>query len=77
MTVAELIERLQELDPNLRVLVPGPTDGYDDVVELEVHTLCEDFHHVPWCGKHVIDWGDEDEFYDDFKKFEGVVLSDR
>lgn len=31
MTVAELIEKLQSLDPNLEVFIPGYEGGYKDI----------------------------------------------
>lgn len=38
MTVGELIERLQNLDPTLPVVVEVGTEGYDDMAVAEVVT---------------------------------------
>ena len=55
MTVKELIEQLQQLDPDLHVFTSGYEGGYEDVgiseikeIALDVHTDSDEW----WYGKH-------------------------
>jgi hypothetical protein len=52
MTVAELIEQLSELDPNLEVYIRGYEGGLDDVVKYEHVTVCKNYNSEWYYGKH-------------------------
>lgn len=52
MTVAELIEKLNELDPALEVYVKGYEGGYDDVKQIKPITVCKNYHNDWYYGKH-------------------------
>jgi hypothetical protein len=74
MTVKELIEQLQQLDPDLHVFVRGYEGGYDDagpIVEDKEFAL--DFHKEWYYGDHeVSDYpGVEDGNYTIVK---GIIL---
>jgi hypothetical protein len=45
MTVAELIEQLNQLDPNFEVYVPGYEGGFDDVGTLSRIMVCKNFYY--------------------------------
>jgi hypothetical protein len=62
MTVKELIEKLQQLDPELHVFVDGYEGGYDDVAISEVKDIALDIHKEWYYGKH--DNADDDRFID-------------
>jgi len=53
MTVQELIDRLQQLDPMAEVYVNGYEGGYDDIANLEATMVCRDFYTEYWYyGNH-------------------------
>ena len=53
MTVKELIEQLQTLDPELHVFVSGYEGGYKYVeLENEIMEIALDVHDEWWYGKH-------------------------
>ena len=53
MTVKELIEQLQTLDPDLHVFVSGYEGGYKYVeLENEIMEIALDVHDEWWYGKH-------------------------
>ena len=53
MTVQELIEQLQTLDPDLHVFVQGYEGGYDDVGPISnVIDIALDVHTEWYYGKH-------------------------
>ncbi len=53
MTVKELIEQLQQLDPELRVFVRGYEGGYDDAGPISgVVEMALDFHDEWYYGNH-------------------------
>lgn len=53
MTVQELINQLQNLDPTLEVYVNGYEGGYDDVDKIEHIEVCRDFYYDEWYyGNH-------------------------
>ena len=72
MTVKELIEQLQTLDPNLRVFVSGYEGGYDDAaIPNNIMDIALDYHDEWYYGKH------EDANVVDKTKYtivEGVIL---
>ena len=50
MIVKELIEQLQQLDPELHVFVDGYEGGYDDVVISEVKDIALNVNNDWWYG---------------------------
>ncbi len=54
MTVAELIEQLDKLDPTLRVAMCHDTyeGGYEDVTELKEFVMALDVHSEWYYGPH-------------------------
>ena len=53
MTVKELIEQLQQLDPDLHVFVRGYEGGYDDAGPISnIREIALDYHTAWWYGKH-------------------------
>ena len=76
MTVAELIRILQNHAADLRVVVNGYEEGYDDLSpeQLRVVTISLNTGEFPWEGTH----GDPDERSgsapDDEKLVEALVL---
>jgi hypothetical protein len=71
MTVKELIEQLQQLDPELNVFVDGYEGGYDDVVISEIKNIALDVHNEWYYGKH--DNFNENEHIDN-TVVKGIVL---
>lgn len=56
MTVKELIEQLQTLDPDLQVFVSGYEGGFNDVVSLTGNDvdMALDYHEAWYLGKHEL-----------------------
>ena len=52
MTVRELIEQLQQLDPDLYVFTSGYEGGFDDVCVGEEMEIALDVHEEWYYGKH-------------------------
>lgn len=52
MTVKELIEYLQTIDPELRVFVKGYEAGYNDVNTINHEDMVLDMNIVWYYGKH-------------------------
>jgi hypothetical protein len=52
MTVKELIEQLQILDPESRVFVRGYEAGYDDVNSIKTAQIVLNVNNVWYYGKH-------------------------
>ena len=71
MKVKELIEKLQQLDPELHVFVDGYEGGYDDVAVSEVKEIALNVHTDWYYGKH--DNADDDRFFD-ATVVKGVIL---
>ena len=72
MTVKELIEQLQTLDPDLHVFVSGYEGGYKYVeLENEIMEIALDVHDEWWYGKH--EDADSSYFVPD-KIVKGIVL---
>ena len=68
MTVKELIEQLQTLDPDLHVF----TDGYEDVVSVgNIREIALNYHDEWYYGPHV---DAEAEHKDSFEIVKGVIL---
>lgn len=60
MNVRELIEQLQQLDPDLLVLGRGYEDGYDAATEVKVMNLTHEPENPYWSGKYQDPWRDDD-----------------
>lgn len=69
ITVKELIEKLQTVDPDLVVLIPGYEGGYREVVfSSHVRSLQKDVHDEWYYGPH-------DEIFDGTPAdFTGIIL---
>ena len=53
MTVKQLIEKLQQFDPEIRVFVSGYEGGYDDLVTVsEIKDIALDVHDAWYYGDH-------------------------
>ncbi len=52
MTVKELIEQLQQLDPDLHVFTSGYEGGYNDVYVGEEMEIALNVHDEWYYGKH-------------------------
>ncbi len=77
MTISELIEQLQKLDPSLEVYINGYEGGYDDVEKIEHIEVCRNFYEDDWYyGNHedfnAVRKGDNPFRYDIAK---GIVLT--
>jgi hypothetical protein len=75
MTVKELIEQLQQLDPDLHVFTAGYEGGYNDVYIGEEMEIALDVHEEWYYGKHE-DASTEYHVPDKskFKIVKGIVL---
>ncbi len=72
MTVKELIEQLQTLDPDLRVFTPGYEGGYEDVVSVgNIREIALNYHDEWYYGPHV---EAEAEHKDGYTIVKGVIL---
>ena len=76
MTIKELIEQLQTLDPDLHVFTNGYEGGYEDVVSVGgAKEIALDVHTEWWYGKHE----DADTSYyvpdkDKYTIVKGIIL---
>ncbi len=52
MTVKELIEQLQTLDPESRVFIHGYEAGYNDINVIKPVKMVLNVNNVWWYGKH-------------------------
>jgi hypothetical protein len=72
MTVKELIEQLQTLDPDLRVFTQGYEGGYEDVVSVgAIREIALNYHDEWYYGPHV---EAEAEHKDNYEIVKGVIL---
>ena len=62
MTVKELIEKLQTLDPDLHVFVSGYEGGYEDVGISPIKEIALNYHTEWYYGKHEVTDRDDDPF---------------
>jgi len=60
MKVSELIEKLQALDPDLRVVVDGYEGGVTDASHITVLEIALNFNEEWYYGPHEIIEADED-----------------
>ncbi len=73
MTVKELIEQLQQLDPDLHVFVRGYEGGYDDVYLSSEKEIALDVHNEWYYGKHEdIDYNGG--IKENYKIVKGIIL---
>ena len=66
MTVKELIEQLQQLDPELHVFVDGYEGGYEDVVISEIKDIALNVNNDWWYGVN--------DNYDETKHIDNTVV---
>lgn len=54
MNVQQLIEELQNYPPEMRVILNGYEDGYDDLESLKTTQIRLNVHNKDdwWCGRH-------------------------
>ena len=52
MTIAELVEALQEFNPQTRVVVKGYEGGYDDIDVSDITPIFLNVHREWYYGKH-------------------------
>jgi predicted mannosyl-3-phosphoglycerate phosphatase (HAD superfamily) len=53
MTIQQLIENLQQFPPEMRVIVSGYEDGYNDVSIIEEKEIAIDILNEWYYGQHV------------------------
>lgn len=70
MTVQEVINKLKEFDSDMRVVIPGHEDGYDDVEQISNVGLQYRNEDRWYYGDHAKVW----EFEKDADKDEIAVL---
>lgn len=58
MTVKELISELDKLQPDLKVVVRGYENGFNDVVSIEVRNIVESAKAQWWDGRYQEDDND-------------------
>ena len=63
MTVSELTQLLATYPPDMRVVVDGYEDGYDDLEQhlISVKEICLDAGNKWWEGRHRDSWDDRTE----------------
>ena len=72
MTVKELIEQLQTLDPDLHVFTAGYEGGYEDVVSVgDIKEIALSYHDEWYYGPHV---EAEAEHKDSYTIVKGIIL---
>lgn len=52
MTAQQLIEKLQQLDPETRIFVPGYEGGYNDATISNIQDIALNVHDAWWYGDH-------------------------
>lgn len=75
MTVKQLIEQLQQLDPDLHVFTSGYEGGFDDVYVGEEMEIALNVHDEWYYGKH--ESADSGYYVPDKSKFKivkGIIL---
>jgi len=72
MTVKELIEQLQTMDPELYVFTDGYEGGYEDVVSVDnVREIALNYHDEWYYGPHI---DAEDEHRNTHPIVKGIIL---
>ena len=74
MTVKELIEKLQTLDPDLRVLTSGYEGGFNDIDISKPETFCLNVNTEWYYGPHEISTHVHEEDRPNYKLEKGIVL---
>ena len=79
MTVKELVEHLEKYPDDLRVVVNGYEDGYDDVSpeRISVIKIQLDIQIHDWEGQHNDFYDSEKEISDDAEIVEALVFRRR
>ena len=76
MTVRELIDKLSQLDPELRVFTDGYEGGFNDATISEEIEVVLDYHDKWYYGKHesvdIANARKKDS--SQYKKTKGIVL---
>jgi len=52
MTAKQLIEKLQQIDPEMRIFVDGYEGGYNDATVSEIRDIALDVHSDWYYGTH-------------------------
>lgn len=74
MTVQELINKLQQFDPTLPVVINGYEGGVYLPKDLREITMAENVNNAWYYGPHEIVWPELMD-YPTHKKFNGVYIS--
>lgn len=72
MTIKELIEQLQTLNPELRMFTEGYEGGYDDINHIEERNVSLNVHKQWYYGKHDIFRDGDENRYETVK---GIILT--
>jgi len=73
MKVKELIEKLQELDPEMEVMRHGYEGGVENVTLLDIVTVALKVHPQWYYGSH--ETVDKDDEYPGHERITAVVIS--
>jgi hypothetical protein len=74
MTVKELIEQLQLLNPDLQVFTSGYEGGFNDVEISKPDTFCLNVNSEWYYGSHEISSHVHEEDRPNYKQVRGIVL---
>jgi hypothetical protein len=74
MTVKELIEQLQPLNPDLQVFTSGYEGGFNDVEISKPDTFCLNVNSEWYYGAHEISSHVHEEDRPNYKQVKGIVL---
>jgi hypothetical protein len=74
MTIKELIEKLQTLDPELHVFIPGYEGGYNDAEVSKPETFCLNVNKEWYYGSHESIAFIDEEDRPNYKIVKGIVL---
>ena len=76
MTIQQLIEKLQQYPPEMRVIISGYENGYNDISMFEKKEIAIDVLTEWYYGQHID--SSDDFFLENIKnpKFENALLID-
>jgi len=76
MKVSELIEKLQALDPDLRVVVDGYEGGVKDAGYVTVEEIALNVNESGYYGEHEITYDDEEDNaqYESYERVQSVHI---
>ncbi len=74
MTVKELIEKLQTLDPELHVFVPGYEGGYHYANVSKPDKFCLKVNEEWYYGPHELSNHIHEDIRPEYKQVNGIVL---